>query len=69
MEAMRDFLAMGGYASFVWPAYAVAATVLAGLSLHSLVPAIAGERVVIHILDEYPGSDADRANGGRTCCA
>jgi heme exporter protein D len=36
MEAMRDFLAMGGYASFVWSAYAVAATVLAGLSLHSL---------------------------------
>jgi heme exporter protein D len=33
---MRDFLAMGGYASFVWPAYAIAAIVLAGLSLHSL---------------------------------
>jgi heme exporter protein D len=36
MEAVRDFLAMGGYASFVWPAYAVAAIVLAGLGLHSL---------------------------------
>jgi len=34
-EAVRDFLAMGGYASFVWPAYAVAAIVLAGLGLHS----------------------------------
>jgi heme exporter protein D len=27
---------MGGYAAFVWPAYAIAAIVLAGLSLHSL---------------------------------
>ena len=36
MTALRDFLAMGGYASFVWPAYAVAAIVLAGLGVHSL---------------------------------
>ena len=36
MATLRDFLAMGGYASFVWPAYAVAGIVLAGLSLHSL---------------------------------
>jgi len=36
MATLRDFLAMGGYASFVWPAYAVAAIVLAGVSLHSL---------------------------------
>jgi heme exporter protein D len=26
---------MGGYAGFVWPAYAVAAAVLGGLALHS----------------------------------
>jgi heme exporter protein D len=36
METLLNFLAMGGYASFVWPAYAVAAIVLAALSLHSL---------------------------------
>jgi heme exporter protein D len=35
-DALRDFLAMGGYAPFVWPAYAAAAIVLAGLCLHSL---------------------------------
>jgi heme exporter protein D len=29
-DALRDFLAMGGYAPFVWPAYAAAAVVLAG---------------------------------------
>ncbi|MBP2229751.1 heme exporter protein CcmD [Azospirillum agricola] len=30
---MTDFLSMGGYAAFVWPAYAIAALVLLGLLL------------------------------------
>jgi heme exporter protein D len=29
------YLAMGGYAAFVWPAYAVALAVLGGLAWHS----------------------------------
>ncbi len=28
---MSDFFAMGGYAAYIWPAYAVSAIVLAGL--------------------------------------
>jgi heme exporter protein D len=36
MQILVNFLAMGGYAAFVWPAYAAAAIMLAGLSLHSL---------------------------------
>lgn len=35
-EAVQEFLAMGGYAAFVWPAYALAATVLIGLLVVSL---------------------------------
>ena len=35
-EAIQDFLAMGGYAGFVWPAYALAAVVLVGLLVGSL---------------------------------
>jgi heme exporter protein D len=35
-EAIRNFVAMGGYAAFVWPAYALAAIVLAGLLAVSL---------------------------------
>jgi heme exporter protein D len=31
MQSLLGYLAMGGYAAFVWPAYAVAAVVLAGL--------------------------------------
>jgi heme exporter protein D len=33
---MGAFLAMGGYARFVWPAYGVAALVLLGLVGHGL---------------------------------
>jgi heme exporter protein D len=32
MTAFMDWLAMGGYAVFVWPAYGLAAIVLGGLS-------------------------------------
>jgi heme exporter protein D len=35
MSAIAAWLAMGGYAMFVWPAYGVAAGVLGGLALHS----------------------------------
>ncbi len=39
IDALGEFLAMGGYAQFVWPAYLLAAAVLAvltGLSLRDL---------------------------------
>ena len=39
MNAFAEFLAMGGYALFVWPAYLIAASILAvliGLSLRDL---------------------------------
>ena len=35
-ETVRGFLDMGGYAGFVWPAYALAALILAGLLIGSL---------------------------------
>jgi heme exporter protein D len=35
MSELSAYFAMGGYAGFVWPAYAIAAAVLVGLSLHS----------------------------------
>lgn len=31
MTAVSEFLAMGGYARFVWPAFAVAAVIMVGL--------------------------------------
>jgi heme exporter protein D len=35
--AILKFLAMGGYARFVWPAYGVAVAVLGGLVLDSAI--------------------------------
>ena len=35
MSAFADWLTMGGYAGYVWPAYGLAAAVLGGLSLYS----------------------------------
>lgn len=35
MNTLDAFLAMGGYARFVWPAYGVAAVVLIGMAVHS----------------------------------
>jgi heme exporter protein D len=33
---MSQFLAMGGYAAYVWPAYGITAVVLVGLVVQSL---------------------------------
>ena len=37
MAAVDQFFAMGGYARFVWPAYALALIVLGGLLAESLM--------------------------------
>ena len=37
MAALDHFLAMGGYARFVWPAFGLALIVLGGLLLESFV--------------------------------
>ena len=36
MQALTNYLAMGGYAAFVWPAYALATAVMSGLFLQGL---------------------------------
>ena len=37
MDAVDHFLAMGGYARFVWPAYALALIVMGGFLIETLV--------------------------------
>ena len=37
MTALESFLAMGGYARFVWPAYGVAAVVLIAMTAHTVI--------------------------------
>jgi heme exporter protein D len=43
---MAEFLAMGGYAAFVWPAYALTAAVLGGLAVASWRKLKAAERAL-----------------------
>lgn len=35
MDAVDSFLAMGGYAAFIWPAFGITAVVLVGLAVLS----------------------------------
>jgi len=43
---MQGFLAMGGYAAFVWPCYAIAALVMAGIAIQSVMDFRAQQRLV-----------------------
>ena len=36
MDAIHEFLTMGGYAAFVWPAFGITVVVMAGLLVASL---------------------------------
>jgi heme exporter protein D len=36
MAGIAHYLAMGGFAIYVWPAFAVATVIMAGLAIHSV---------------------------------
>ena len=59
MEQVKEFLAMGGYAVYVWPSYLFAAVVLGGLLVFSLRGLRAAERE----LAELEGPDKDKDKG------
>ncbi len=35
MQSLSDFLAMGGHAAYVWPAFAIAFAILIGMALQA----------------------------------
>ncbi len=51
MDAIREFLAMGGYAAFVWPAFGVTLVVMVGLLLTSL-RGLRRERQTLELLED-----------------
>lgn len=53
---MFEFIDMGGYAAFIWPAYAVAVVVMVGLVLQSLIDLRTQRRLV---------AELDRGERGR----
>jgi heme exporter protein D len=46
MDSVHEFLAMGGYAAYVWPAYGAAAVILVGLVVASRRKLRAAQRSV-----------------------
>ncbi len=38
MDRIEEFFRMGGYAAFVWPAFAVAIAIMTGLLIQSVAP-------------------------------
>ena len=57
---MSEFLAMGGYAVFVWSSYAVAAAVLAALGIHAAARARA-RRAALEAVRAQLADDGGRA--------
>ena len=55
MDGIERFLAMGGYAVYVWPAFAVTAVVMIGLLVTSLRGLRREERVLDALQSERRG--------------
>ena len=62
MAEILELLSMGGYAGFVWPAYAVALIVIGGLAVHSA----RGLRVLRREVAALEEDGPRRARRGRT---
>ena len=63
MDAIGNFLAMGGYAAFVWPAYGVTILVMVGLVVQSLRRYRRGQRELEALQRDRPRRNASGAAG------
>ena len=60
MDAIREFLSMGGYAVFVWPAFGVTAAVMIVLLVAS-VRGLRKERQMLELMEAARPRRRDRA--------
>ena len=51
---MNDYLEMGGYAAFVWPAYGLSALIMIGLVLTGWRTLRVRERTLAKLRDQLP---------------
>jgi heme exporter protein D len=63
MDAILNFLAMGGYAPFVWPAFGVTILFLVGMAVQSLRSYRARQHELAGL--QRPSLRAGRTRGGR----
>ncbi len=54
MQTIRDFIALNGYGAYVWPAFAVAALVLAWMTIDTLRRLRASERLLDDMQKDDP---------------
>jgi heme exporter protein D len=54
MSSLSTFLAMGGYAGFVWPAYGIALVALGGITVQSWRRYRASERALDQLQRSAP---------------
>jgi len=70
MSSLSNFLEMGGYGGFVWPAFGLTAAVLLALLADSLRRLKSAQRALARLEAETPGRrqlrGADRAGGHRS---
>ena len=64
MDRIMDFLGMGGYAEFVWPAFAVTIAVMAALVIVSR-RALQADRRTLESLESVREPRRDRGKGAR----
>ena len=57
---MSDWLAMGGYAAFVWPCYLLAAALLIGMAVQARAHLSAARRALGRQEPQDPDADARR---------
>jgi len=53
---MSDFLAMGGYAAYVWPAYGVALVILGGFTINAVLRYRSAARALDALQARRPGA-------------
>lgn len=61
---MSEFFNMGGYASYIWPAYGLSALVLIGLTLQSLAAYRRARRDVASLETKTPYDNAAAPSRG-----
>jgi heme exporter protein D len=62
MQHLIDYLAMGGYAAFVWPAYGLTTIVMAGLLVQTWRRYRRAQRELAELQQARPGGPRRRAS-------
>ena len=60
MDRIATFFAMGGYAAYVWPAFAITAIVMIGLLIETLHTLHGRERELAELESVRPGRNRER---------